>query len=159
MEGCHKYAEVWSDSASREGDATWPYRADHLELSSERSRRPIASYSKRSRMLGTLRARISWASTRDDDSTSPTDAAISSAEDLINSLAPRVLDFPYRIAVSNDGEINFFFGDAAHLFQLLILDNGTLSYHAESEAGELVGSSIELRHFPQLRLLSYLNRD
>ena len=159
MEGCHKYLELWSDGASHNSDTAWADQHDSADAISKEARRPIAIYSKRSRMLAELRLRYEWATKRDDDFTLPTDEAFAAAETLINSLPAGVLDFSSRIAISAGGETNFFFANGARLFQLLIMDDGNLSYHAQSEAGELVGSEIALKEFPHMRLLRYLDGD
>jgi hypothetical protein len=159
MEGCRNYIEPEFDTTRNDGEDRWSIRTYRSDLHSKVVRKPIASYGKRSKMLAQLRSRIAWANKRDDDFTPPTAEAIASGKDLINSLVTGVLDFPFRIAISNDGEINFFFGNGPELFQILILDDGKLSYHAQSEAGELVGSGIEPPKFPHLRLFGYLNRD
>ena len=151
MDGCRKYDELWF--GDEEGGNGWSEdRAAGI------TRKPIAPYSKRSNRIAELRARIVIANVRDDeDCAPPTDAAIASAESFINTLADGVLSYSCRIAISSAGEINFFFGREDELFQVLILEDGRLSYHAQNQNDELIGSEIDPADFPHLPLLGFLS--
>lgn len=158
MDSCRNYAETWPAESDDISDGAWSTPADRQETALTSARKPIAIYSKRSTRLAELRSQITWLNARDaEETTPPTAAAIAAAENIINSLANDVLGYSCRIAISHDGEINFFFENATDLFQILILENGNLSYYAQNQQCELIDSEIEPADFPHLRLLTFLN--
>lgn len=119
--------------------------------------KPNSTYSIRTRCLAELKERVRFVSGgRRDDFVAPTEQAIDAARTFINGMVDGVLSVGCRIAISHDGEINFFFQKGADLFQILIDNDGQLSYYGQSQEGEMLGSGMPAGRFPHLRLLMFL---
>lgn len=144
---------LWDeDRWSSEDSGRWAsLGAEHMPA----IRTPTPSYSKRSNMQAQLRARRGWAiANSDDDIRPPSDRAFEAAKGFINNLPDGCLTM--RLAISQGGEINFFAGAAPHLLQILIDDEGELSYYGESADSVLAADSVAVTEFPYLRLFRFL---
>lgn len=120
--------------------------------------KPREAYSKRATLVAELRSLISRSLALSDAYIRPpTDNAQTSAKSFINCLPDGCLSV--RIALSLNGEINFFFGQGDDLFQILIDHSGLLSYHAIWSAEELGDSDIPFDQFPYFKLLSFVDRN
>ncbi len=129
-----------------------------LRPSSNLTRQPTKAYSKRSACLADLREKYEWANSNADDLIQPaSEEAFFAAKDFINNLPEGCLDF--RLAFSQSGEINFFFGSGEDLFQILIDAVGTISYYAHSRDEAFGMSEITVRAFPYMRLLQFCERN
>jgi hypothetical protein len=118
---------------------------------------PSKAYSKRSAHMADLRARAEWAVKNADGVIQPPSAeALLGAKIFINNLSDACLDF--KLAISQAGEINFFFGTTEELFQILIDESGLLSHYANTATGELAGNDIAPENFQYLRLLQFVER-
>src|ERR1700754_1751883 len=122
-----------------------------------RSARPGKEYSKRSAHIQELR--ILWRSATEqafEDLIAPSKESLAASEKFINSLPEGCLSF--QMAVSHSGEINFFFGDKADPFQVLIDHTGLISFYGEVNGEEVSGSDLDLSNFPSFKLLGFLDR-
>lgn len=119
---------------------------------------PPRGYSQRAAHLADLRAKYEWAATHADEQIrAPSNEAQSSAKTFIQSLPDACLTF--RLAISQDGEINFFFGGGSDLFQVMIDASGMVSYYMSSDAGEDGGSDIPADQFQYLKILAFVDRN
>lgn len=138
------------DVDDREGDA-FGFAEEHRPL----VRRPITPYSKRASLLHEIRTHAKAAlASADEDLVAPTPAAQEAAARVINAMPEGCLDF--RLAISHSGEINFFFGREAPTFQMLIDEDGLLSYFGKFGAERFGDSDIEPGAFPYWQLLRLL---
>jgi hypothetical protein len=120
-------------------------------------RRPGRAYTKRSSYISELRSHSQWAGRyADDDLQPPAKEAQRSAELFINSLPEGCLDF--RLGVSHSGEINFFFGQAGDLFQVLIDEDGLLNYYGIIKDREFRGGDVSPKEFQYLKVLEFIDR-
>jgi hypothetical protein len=118
--------------------------------------RPNPTYSNRARRLAELREQVARSHEyKDEDRAVPTSEAVEAAKTFINGLVAGMLSRACRIAISHDGEINFFFDGGAGLFQILIDRDGLLSYHGQRRNEEMLDSQIRATDFPHLRLLTF----
>lgn len=120
---------------------------------------PVRTYSRRSELLAILRSGSEWAESHADEYIRvPTEAARISAEAFINNLADACLGV--RLALSQDGEINFFYGeDDSELFQILIDSSGLISYYANVSGEDVGGDDLTPEAFPHLKLLAFVDRN
>lgn len=121
------------------------------------SLKPVAPYSKRTTILGSMRDGIARARAyADEDRSAPSGAAEESAKHFINKLPDDCLSFEYAIARS--GEINFFFGPRGNPdFQLIVDSRGLLSYYGLIGETEFAGDEEVPQQFNAIRLYSLLN--
>lgn len=123
-----------------------------------RAPQPGQTYTKRAAHLHELRQKNEWAIRHEDDYIrAPSPEAFSGARTFINSLPDGCLNF--RLAVSTDGEINFFFGEKEELFQILIDNSGKLSYYAKSSDTGFGASDLEPESFQYFQLLNFVDRN
>ncbi len=73
---------------------------------------------------------------------------------LINNLPEGCLDF--QLAISQSGEINLFFGDKASPFQMLIDEDGLLSYFGMFGDERFAASDRRADDFQHMQLLRLL---
>ncbi|KRD77288.1 hypothetical protein ASE43_09030 [Lysobacter sp. Root983] len=108
--------------------------------------------------LSSFRTRLAYAreAADGDEIIGPTDAAAASAEAFINNLPDACLDF--RIGISHDGEINFFFGPSTTPFQILIDPNGGISHYGKVGGKELFGSDQSPSEFDYFKVLRFVER-
>lgn len=120
---------------------------------------PARGYSRRSALLANLRSESEWVARHADDYIrAPSESARHSAEAFINNLSEACLEG--RLAISQDGEINFFFGDdSRELFQVLIDASGLVSYYANLAGEDIGGSDTYPEQFPYLKLLAFVDRN
>ncbi|MES2671786.1 MAG: hypothetical protein V4673_15380 [Pseudomonadota bacterium] len=119
---------------------------------------PSRAYSKRSTHMAELRTSAEWATRNADEFIlAPSSNALSSAKNFINNLPDACLEF--RLAISQCGEINFFFGSAQELFQILIDESGMLSYYAKLGDEELRASDVASENFQYMRLFQFVERN
>jgi hypothetical protein len=119
--------------------------------------RPGKSYSKRSGYIQELR--VLWRSATElafEDLIAPSKESLVASEKFVNYLPEGCLNL--EIAISHSGEINFFFGDKADPFQVLIDQTGLVSFYGEVNGEEISGSDLDPSQFPSLRLLGFLDR-
>ncbi|WP_146093039.1 hypothetical protein [Xanthomonas arboricola] len=140
-------------------DASDQYGESHLECFETRTAypapRPIQVYSRRAKYIQKIREHARWAAAHeDDDLCAPTAAAQSSAISVIQQLPEGCLDF--RLGLSHSGEINLFFGQGNSPFQMLIDEDGLLSYFGRFGDERFAGSDIAPDEFPYMRLLCLL---
>jgi hypothetical protein len=90
----------------------------------------------------------------EDEVRAPTTQAVAAAEVFINLLDNDCLDS--RLAISHDGEINFFFSGSSGLFQVFIDDDGALSFYSKSQDAELAGDDLRPDQFPFHELQKFL---
>lgn len=115
---------------------------------------PSDSNSKRGELRAQLRAGRAWAyAHQDGDITPPTDAAVESAKTFIHCLPNGFLKI--RLAISQGGEINFFAGAGDRLLQILIDEQGALSYYGQTNEGPICADSIPVDKFPQMQLFKF----
>jgi len=151
---CELSANEFAFSNDVEGlgsDSSWFDSDEHRPKASPQ---PSRSYALRSSHLARLRAQIEWAQTNSDDEIQPpSDAARHCAKAFIENLPHSCVDF--RLAISHNGEINFFFGDGAGMLQILIDDSGHLSFYGETNE-EFSGSGYRAEEFPYMQLVKFL---
>ena len=147
----------WGASDWRENDAAEIDKWAPPKKEREAFQQPSASYSKRSSVIGDLRAKfLQAAKSADDYIIAPTQRAMESAELFINRLPEGCLDF--RIALSQSGEVNFFNGKDDDLFQLLIDSDGMISYYGVMDGKDLGESDLRPEEFPYMKLLQIVDR-
>lgn len=140
-----------SDWDSSPSPTTW----DRFRAGKARFAEPGASYSLRANHLAGLRALVSESlAHRDDDVIHPAGRAVESAKEFLNNLPDGCLR-SLRIALSHDGEINFFVGSRPRLFQALIDSEGRLSFYGKLGEREVSGSDITTGEFRYLDVLSF----
>ena len=119
------------------------------------SRKPIQSYSRRSSFINQIRTHSKWAANHaDDDLVPPTPEAQTSAIFVINNLPEGCLNF--RLAIAHCGEINLFFGKEQSPTQLLIDEDGLLSYFGMFGEVRFAGSDCRPEDFPYMQFLRLL---
>ena len=117
-------------------------------------RKPIGIYSKRASLLNEIRTHSKWAHAHaGEDLIAPTPAAQAAAATLINEMPEGCLGF--RLAITHSGEINFFFGQPVR-FQMLIDEDGHLSYYGKFEGERFAASDTRPETFPYMKLLRLL---
>lgn len=152
--------EIWSQENPWSASGGWQHSREWSTFADPEVtafRQPSEAYSKRSTLLAKLRGDKEWATAHaDDEIAPPSDAAMESAKEFINSLSEGCLNI--RLAVSSRGEINFFIGTEPELFQILIETSGQLSYYGETPTGVLEASAIDAAAFPHMELLKFVDR-
>jgi hypothetical protein len=117
--------------------------------------RPSASYAARSESIKKLRElrdlRPGWDG---HEAVAPHEGAISTAEMFIQMM-PAGLETP-RIGLASDGELGFFWEDAAVYIDLSFAEDGTLNYYATTPSGESGGDDIQLHSGEYQELISLL---
>ena len=140
------------DSAEDGQDTT---HLDCMEVVHSVAHRPIKTYSRRSSFINQIRTHSKrTAGHADDDLVPPTLEAQTSAIAVINNLPEGCLDL--HLAVAHCGEINLFFGNQQSPFQLLIDEDGLLSYFGIFGKERLAGSDCRVDEFPYMKLLHLL---
>lgn len=120
--------------------------------------KPIRVYSKRSSFIQEIRDHSKWAAAHaDEDLSPPTPAAQAAAEFVINQLPEGCLDF--HLAIAHSGEINLFFGQKDSPFQMLIDEDGLVSYFGKFGDERFAGSDLSPSTFPYMRFLCLLGAD
>lgn len=153
------YGHACRELDSWNSDAALSNEWESLHSDTGRIQAPLPgrSYSRRSAHLAELRTKSEWAATNADEYIrAPSTKAQLGAKGFINNLPDACLDF--RLAISQDGEINFFFGDERDLFQILIDESGMLSYYARSAVEEFGDSDVQPDRFQYLKLLQFVER-
>ncbi|MCW0374921.1 hypothetical protein NB691_001755 [Xanthomonas sacchari] len=77
------------------------------------------------------------------------------AESFINEL-PNDAATKSRLAVSDEGEINFSFEQGANCFRVIICDDAALSYYGLVDGREYFGDGVPLSDFPYMKLVQAL---
>lgn len=135
----HHFLEKWG----------YPMRSENLV----RQRQPPLAYSKRSQLIAQLRKSVeSLPAERSELLAPPSVASQALAEAFINEL-PHDAVMSARMAISDAGEINFFFGSSNGSFRAIFCGEGEFSYYGKVGANEFFGDDLPLREFPFLKLV------
>lgn len=137
----------------------WPDRREEwgamLDVS---SKAPSHSYSARSALLAKIRALNEWAKDHADEFIrAPSTDAMAGAKLFIQNLPEGCLEC--RMAFSQSGEINIFFGAEPELLQILIDDHGRVSFYGSYAGQEMSGADLLVAQFPFMDLLKFVGRN
>jgi hypothetical protein len=150
---CERSSREWRGERASPNEAGW-ISFMICEEAPSKAPTPSDSNSKRGELRAQLRVQRAWAHTHaDDEIIPPTDAAIESAKTFIHCLPNGFLKI--RLAISQGGEINFFAGDDERLLQILIDEQGALSYYGQTNDGPIYADSIPVDKFPQMQLFKF----
>lgn len=142
------YLMDWDNDAET-GVAGWDENGGVFSVSLDP---PPQSYSKRAKHLNDLREVIARIRKLNDGVDLPAQEVVNLAVGFINALPEGALNC--RLAISDDGEVNFFFEGAKSLFHINIIDSRGLNYYGRIEGAEYFGDDVEVANFPFLKLLS-----